>query len=108
MSLRRVQDVRVVSDVSNTVNGPPVHVAGQAVVVDVSVPASTGLIEGSNDLTNWVTANSRVDGTTALSSLADNTHNEVFERFKYIRCGTTSDASAPRNFDFGIFVYEEE
>ena len=108
MSLRRVKDVRVVSANGSTEVSAPIHVAGQAAVVDFSGPASTGFVEGSNDLANWVTANSRVDGTTALSTLADNTHNEVFERFKYIRCGTTTDGSAPRNFDFGVYVYEEE
>ena len=108
MSIRRLQDVRVASLVGAQANGAPIYVAGQQTVVEVSAPASLGLVEGSNDLQNWVTATSRVDGATALSSLADNTHNEVFERFRHIRCAVAIDAGGPRNFDFGVSVYEEE
>jgi hypothetical protein len=108
MSWRRLRDVRVASINGSTASSAPLHVAGQAVAVDTSVPAALGLVEGSNDLQNWTTATSRVDGTTALSTLADATHFEVFERFKYIRLSVTTDAGGPRNFDFGVSTYEEE
>jgi hypothetical protein len=83
-------------------------VAGQQVSVQVEVPASTGLVQISDDLRVWNTATSRVDGSTALSTLADGTRNELFEKPEWVRCATTTDATAPRNFDFTIVTNEEE
>ena len=92
----------VSSDTAAAAYSTPINVGGRQVSVDVRAPASLGAVQGSNDLTQWTNCTSRVDGSTALTSLADNTHNEVFERFRYLRVGAALDGSGPRTFQFLI------
>ena len=107
MTTRR-QDVRVASINGSTAVSRPIRVAGQQVSIQVEVPAATGLLQISDDLRVWNTGTSRVDGSTALSTLADGTRNELYERPEWVRCAVTTDASAVRQFDFTIVTNEEE
>jgi len=108
MTIRMVGSPTVVSINGSTAVSDPILVAGQRTTVTAEVPATLGLIQGSMDLRNWITATSLVDGTTALSTLADASVNEIFQRFKWIRLAVTTDTSAPRNFHFMVHTYSEE
>jgi hypothetical protein len=103
----RIVDRRVQSVVGAQANGEPVRVDGKQTSVVVETPAALGLIEGSDDLRNWVGATDRLDGTTALATLTDGTHNGIFERFVWLRPAVADDAGGPRAFDFRFVVQDE-
>jgi len=109
MTTRRI-DVRVVSSASAAVNSEPIRVAGQQVAVQLECPTSTlGVLQVSDDARLWFTGNRRQDpATTALTALAQDTRNELYERPEWVRCQVATDAGGPQNFDFTITTREEE
>lgn len=101
--------VRVVSSTAAAVSSRPVRVAGQQVSVQLEAPTSTlGVLQISGDTRQWFTGNSRLDGSTGLTALAQDTRNELYERPEWVRCQVATDSSGPQNFDFLITTREEE
>ncbi len=108
MTVRRI-DVLVVSSTAAAVNSRAVRVAGQQVSVQLECPTSTlGVLQISDDTRQWTTGNSRVDGSTGLTALAQDTRNELYERPVWVRCQVATDSGGPQNFFFTITTREEE